>query len=68
MQYVTSQLGLIPKFWSKVEDTIVYLKARSADKVVDEMTLEDVWSGRSHGTLWNFLKEENPLVVNGFSR
>jgi hypothetical protein len=47
MQYDTSQLGLSPKFWIEVEDTIVYLKVRSPHKVVSQMTFEEVWSGRS---------------------
>jgi hypothetical protein len=47
MQYVTSQLVLSSKFWVEVEDTIVYLKIRSPHKIVNEMTLEEVWSGRS---------------------
>ncbi len=54
MQYVTSQLGLIPKFWAEVEDTIVYLKARSLHKVVIEITFEEVWNGRNH--MWNIYR------------
>ncbi len=39
-------IGLSPKFWAKVVNTTIYLKARKSHKVVSEMTPEQMWSGK----------------------
>jgi hypothetical protein len=39
-------IGLSPKFSVEVVNIVVYLKTRSSHKVVSEMTLEKMWSGK----------------------
>jgi hypothetical protein len=39
--------GLNPKNWAKVVNTTIYFKTKSLHKVVNGITLEQLWSGRN---------------------
>ncbi len=47
--------GLNRKIWAKVVNTTIYFKTKSLHKVVNGITLEQLWSGRNlPWALWRF--------------